>query len=586
MRPFPPILFSLFLAAGAPLSPGQAPGLLQKEIQEAARRVMPATVRIRAKGAAKGILGSTGVFLDASGLVLSDSDATLLSFQRRGRGKPPLKVHGKEAQVFLPPPDGRVFPARLLRRDEETDTSLLKVELPPYTKVPSLRLCRKDSLRIGTPLLVAGNAFGTAKEGKPAVSFGIVSGWGPGKKGGPGRRFLTDAPVNPGTNGGPVVDLAGNLMGVVSTFEASPLSPYRGFGWVTPVTMLETVYKDIREADPLFGKRRKPPRRLPRTATLLAKGIGTIVKRAGPAVAALLVDRGKARATKTIPLRRPVPGGPRAIKIPLYAGPYTALCVDPQGYLLTPLANLWGKQVIRKITVLFSDGRRLPARITARDPLRGVALLEVDPGDRPLPALPPPEEGSPLPGSLVVALGRPWDGKSPGGGILAALGIVSALHQGNAAQDAVQTDAGILDSTAGGALVAASGRFLGMTLLFNPDATGRNSGIGFALPPRVVKEALERLVPGKDVTRGKFGFGLVQEGPCAFLVRKVGEGSAAQEAGMKPGDRILRVGPRPADHFATLGRLISFLSGYARGDEVPFQVERGGKTLTLKLRAR
>ncbi len=578
-------LFLLFTVLPFSL-PAQAPYRLQKEIQEAAKRVLPATVRIRAKGAARGILGSTGVFLDASGLVLSDADSTLISFKRTGPGKKPEKTHGKEARVFLPPPDGRVFPARLLKRDPGTDTSLLKVELPPYTKVPSLRLCGNKSLVPGMPLLVAGNAFGTAKEGKPAVSFGIFSGWGPGKKPGERGRFLTDAPVNPGTNGGPVVDLAGNLMGVVSTFEASPLSPYRGFGWITPVTMLLQVYKDVPEASPLFGRRRRPPRRLPRTASLLAKGIAALAKRGAPATATLLIDRGKARGTKNIPVRRRIPGGPRVIKVPVYGGPCTALCVDPSGFLLTPISNLWGRNYIKKITVLLGDGRRLDAKISALDRLRGVALLEVNPGEKPLPALPPAEEKIPLPGSLAVAIGRPWDGKTPGGGLLLALGIVSALHQGNAAQDAIQTDAGILDSTAGGLLMETSGKYLGMTLLFNPDATGRNSGIGFALPPRVVREAVKRLIPGRDVVRGKLGFGLKQEGPCEFLVTKVEKGGAAERGGMKPGDRILQVGPRTVEHFATLGRLISFLSGYARGDLVPVKVRRDSRTLSLELRAR
>ena len=582
----PGLLSLLFLLSGpVPRVSAQAPYTLQKEIQEAARRVLPATVRIRAKGAARGILGSTGVFLDASGLVLSDADATLISFKRTGPGKKPVKTHGKEARVFLPPPDGRVFPARLLRRDPETDTSLLKVDLPPYTRVPSLRICSGKSLVPGMPLLVAGNAFGTAKEGKPAVSFGIFSGWGPGKKPGERGRFLTDAPVNPGTNGGPVVDLAGNLMGVVSTFEASPLSPYRGFGWITPVTMLRMVYKDIPQASPLFGRRRLP-RRLPRTASLLAKGIAALAARGAPAVATLLIDRGKARGTKTIPLRRRVPGGPKSIRIPVYGGPCTALCVDPGGFLLTPLSNLWGRNYIKKITVLLGDGRRLDAKISALDPLRGVALLEVNPGEKPLPALPPAEEKIPLPGSLAVAVGRPWDGKTPGGGLLVALGIVSALHQGNVARDAIQTDAGILDSTAGGLLMGATGKYLGMTLLFNPDATGRNSGIGFALPPRVVREAVKRLIPGRNVVRGKLGFGLEQKGPCVFLVTKVEKDGAAERGGMKPGDRILEIGGRGVEHFSTIGRLISYISGYARGDTVPVKVGRNGKTLSLELRAR
>ena len=111
---------------------------------------------------------------------------------------------------------------------------------------------------------------------------------------------------------------------------------------------------------------------------------------------------------------------------------------------------------------------------------------------------------------------------------------------------------------------------------------------------RILTLLIERPGTAKQVadwvegTRGRVHYHIkeLEKAGLVELVAKVEKGGAAEKAGLKPGDLILQVGPRPAERFSTIGRLISFLSGYARGDQVPIKVKREGKPLSLNMRAR
>lgn len=577
------IFVALLAALAAPIAGAQPTTALQGEIRASAKIVIPATVRIQAEEAAQGILGSTGVLVDPRGLVLSDADATLKEVRQSGPGAPPTKVHAERATVFLPPPDGRSFPARLLRRDEATDSALLQVELPGMTRLPAVNVADSSVPALGTYLLVAGNAFGTAREGAPAVSIGIVSALAPPAKEGEPGRFYTNAPVNPGSNGGPVVDLGGNLLGIVSTFETAPTSPFRGLGLITPLSALAAVYEDLPEGKRLFGDRRAVARRTPPLAASLEELYAWLAPRAGAAVAGLIVDRGGEKHSTQIrvPQRQ---GPPRTVQIPVYEGPYSALCVDPAGLLVTSIAGLWKREKIKRLTVCLQDGRRLEATLVAMDQIRGIALLTVDPGAKPLTILPgttQPQE----PGTLALAVGRAWAGTgTPEHGLLLTSGVVSASSQGNFAMDALQVDAGLNDALAGGAVVNLKGELLGMGLLLNPDRTGRNSGIGFALPPATLLEAVARLRGGKDVERGWLGISLADGPEGEIKIAEVQSGGPADQAGLQKDDQLIALAGRKAAELVRSQVALGLLAAFAVGDTLDLEVRRDGRPLKLAIR--
>ena len=107
--------------------------------------------------------------------------------------------------------DGRRFDGRLVGKDERVDLALVKIET---TGLPVAALGDSNRLRVGEFVLALGHPFGLEQ----TVSLGIVSRKGaPLKVAAPGFDFIqTDAAVNPGNSGGPLVNMAGEVVGINS----------------------------------------------------------------------------------------------------------------------------------------------------------------------------------------------------------------------------------------------------------------------------------------------------------------------------------------------------------------------------------
>lgn len=108
--------------------------------------------------------------------------------------------------------DGRRLAARVLGSDARTDLAVLKVD--GVADLPVMRLGDSDALQVGELVMALGNPFGLEE----SVTLGIVS-RKPARSSaaGPGFQFIqTDAAVNPGNSGGPLVNMAGEVVGVNS----------------------------------------------------------------------------------------------------------------------------------------------------------------------------------------------------------------------------------------------------------------------------------------------------------------------------------------------------------------------------------
>jgi serine protease Do len=118
-----------------------------------------------------------------------------------------------ELRVVLP--DRREVPAKLVGRDVRLDLALLSVDVP---RLAPLAMGNSDDLQVGEWLVVLGDPFGD----EVTASIGVVSATGRDVAGSlvPGRAmgfrtFLqTDAHVHRGNSGGPVIDTAGQVVGV------------------------------------------------------------------------------------------------------------------------------------------------------------------------------------------------------------------------------------------------------------------------------------------------------------------------------------------------------------------------------------
>src|SRR5438067_3733476 len=107
--------------------------------------------------------------------------------------------------------DGRRFNGRTVGLDSRVDLALVRIDA---SGLPVLPLGDSNRMRVGEFVLALGHPFGLEQ----SVSFGIVSRKGaPLTVAAPGFDFIqTDAAINPGNSGGPLVNMAGQVIGVNS----------------------------------------------------------------------------------------------------------------------------------------------------------------------------------------------------------------------------------------------------------------------------------------------------------------------------------------------------------------------------------
>jgi len=139
-----------------------------------------------------------------------------------------------EVQVRLS--TGRRLKGTVIGRDARVDLALVKVE--SKEKLAVLPLGDSDQLRVGELVMALGHPFGLEQ----TVSFGIVSRKGaPLQAATPGFDFIqTDAAVNPGNSGGPLVNMAGQVVGV-NTMAARNGS----IGFAIPANLVKALLPDL-----------------------------------------------------------------------------------------------------------------------------------------------------------------------------------------------------------------------------------------------------------------------------------------------------------------------------------------------------
>ena len=138
--------------------------------------------------------------------------------------------------------DGRSFKAKVVGTDQPSDLAVLKVDAPG---LKTLALGDSDEVRVGDVVLAVGNPLGVGQ----TVTMGIVSAMGRSTRTGDGsfEDFIqTDAPINRGNSGGPLVNTAGELIGINSQI-LSPSGGNIGIGFSIPANMARNVMTQLIE---------------------------------------------------------------------------------------------------------------------------------------------------------------------------------------------------------------------------------------------------------------------------------------------------------------------------------------------------
>lgn len=143
--------------------------------------------------------------------------------------------------------DGRVFDARVIGRDPDTDVAVIKIDGQDF---PTVTMGDDEKLRIGEWVVAIGNPLGL----NFTVTAGIVSAKGRGRTGEldlPGRGdysitdlIQTDAAINPGNSGGPLVNIRGEVIGINNAI-ATRTGTFAGYGFAVPITLARQVLNDF-----------------------------------------------------------------------------------------------------------------------------------------------------------------------------------------------------------------------------------------------------------------------------------------------------------------------------------------------------
>ncbi|MCC7195488.1 MAG: trypsin-like peptidase domain-containing protein [Gemmatimonadaceae bacterium] len=141
--------------------------------------------------------------------------------------------------------DRRVFKARVIGRDPQTDVAVIKID---GSNLPTVTLGDDNATRVGEWVLAIGNPLGLDF----TVTAGIVSAKGRSSELQSLRQssyaiqdfIQTDAAINPGNSGGPLVNARGQVIGINSAI-ASRTGTYSGYGFAIPITLAKTVMDDI-----------------------------------------------------------------------------------------------------------------------------------------------------------------------------------------------------------------------------------------------------------------------------------------------------------------------------------------------------
>jgi len=261
--------------------------------------------------------------------------------------------------------------------------------------------------------------------------------------------------------------------------------------------------------------------------------------------------------------------------------------VDGRGYIVTNnhvISEAANNPSQFKTTVVFNDGKEVPANLVGRDPKTDLAVLKVDNVDH-LSVARLGDSDKVRVGDEVLAAGAPLGLRST-----VTHGIISALHRpiplsGEGSDtdtviDAVQTDASINHGNSGGPLINMDSQVIGI------DTAGKSlsdsaSGLGFAIPINEAKLVAQTLIKDGKIVHSTLGLSTRSVSNAiaqGAQVANVKAGSPAEKGGILENDVVVKVGNRgvaDSEEFVVAVRQLTI------GQPAPVEVVRDGRHVTL-----
>lgn len=268
----------------------------------------------------------------------------------------------------------------------------------------------------------------------------------------------------------------------------------------------------------------------------------------------------------------------------------TGIVVDSNGYILTN-SHVISDGEAKSVNVLFNDGSSTDGQVLWHDSQLDLAIVKVNKT-----GLTPAELGDSDKvsiGDIAVAIGNPLGLELQR---TVTQGIISGLDRTIKTESAtmtglIQTDASINSGNSGGPLLNEKGQVIGI----NTAKTSEGESLGFAIPINQAKEIIESVI--KDGTYEKVTLGIKGYDASTYaayaqsqgktvstdegvMVAEVVNNSAAEKAGIKAGDVIVKLGDTK---LTSMSDLTKCLYEYKSGDKATIVVNRDGKEVKLNV---
>lgn len=267
-------------------------------------------------------------------------------------------------------------------------------------------------------------------------------------------------------------------------------------------------------------------------------------------------------------------------------GSGSGIIINEEGYVVT---NNHVVEGATELKVISSTGEEYPAKLIGTDSRTDLALLKIE-GNGGYPYAVLGDSSDLATGQSVIAIGNPLGTEFAGTvtkGVISALNRTMEVEQG-LTLNLIQTDAAINPGNSGGALVNAYGEIIGINSA--KISSSDVEGLGFAIPINEAKTVVEDLMEfgyvqgrpligfsGREITEElskMYGF------PRGVYVVDVSPFSGAEKGGIKSGDVICKVN---GTEVTSIEEINEIRDQHKVGDELEFEVNRNGETITLKV---
>jgi Do/DeqQ family serine protease len=268
----------------------------------------------------------------------------------------------------------------------------------------------------------------------------------------------------------------------------------------------------------------------------------------------------------------------------------SGVIISQDGYIVTNNHVVHGAD---KVEITLNDKRSYEAEVIGKDAATDLALLKIKESN--LPYITYGNSDDVKVGEWVLAVGNPFNLTSTvTAGIISAKGRNIGIRETDAEkglfpiESFLQTDAAVNPGNSGGALVNAKGELVGINSAIASN-TGSYTGYSFAIPVNMARKVVADLLEYGEVQRAFIGVSIADlDGKLAreksineikgVYVKGVVQGGSGEEAGIREGDVITKVGEVNVNNVPELQEQIS---RYRPGNKVNVTLTRNNQEKTV-----